>query len=324
MEPQAQQRFTDADLIAIANDSRTTAQDIARLTPDEQQRFIALRRSTPEPVSGARSIFGSVVDTAEGLGRGAVKGAGETVFNLGSLMKGAPSDILIPGLSAVTGKKTLGDIANVVGPEGTNAEQAFSQLPPELEAQGGAENVGKIIEQVMEFFLPSGKVGPTASAAADLVMKMPKGASTARKALTDTIWKGAPMVDDAIGAGAVSMAHGDENPEYAMGASAGTNLAGQGVAQLTKLLQNPVIRQIFAILAGGAAAQGAGTLTGGNLVGIGSSGLGTYAVARNLAGRAASNPGRLMWAAENAGRRGAATAAGATDVTRRRSRDKEQ
>lgn len=321
IEPQLQplashtpQALTDAELTEIANDPAVTTEDLAKLTPDEQQRFRKLQAETPQEAEQG-SALRSMGDAARGFVTGAGKGVGETIFNLGDLMKDLPTDVLVPGLSTVTNMKTLGDVANRVGPEGTNAEQAFAQVPPELEAQGGWEQGGKLLEQLAEFFVPAGKVGPFARSAANLVTKTSKTSHPLRRAISDTAWKLGPVADDAIGAGAVSLAHGDENPQYAMAGSASGNLLGQAAAQGTKALRSDAMQQVAALLAGTLTANAAGAL-GADAFNSGASGLGTYAVARSLARRGLRNPAQIQWLLEDLGRRLGAGGAGIVDMRR--------
>lgn len=261
------------------------------------------------------SALQSTLGAAKDLALGAGKGLGESVFNLGALMKDAPTDLLVPGLSSVTSMKTLGDVANRIGPQGTNADQAFAQTPPELEAEGGWQQGGKLLEQLAEFFIPSGKVGPLAHGAANLVTGTSKASGPVRRAVSDAAWKLAPAGDEAIGAGAVALAHGDENPQHAMLGSAGGNLVGQAAAQGTKLLRSDVAQQIASLLAATSAGNIASAL-GADAFNSGASGLGTYAVTRGLARRALRNPAQLQWMLEELGRRGGALSAGVVDAIR--------
>lgn len=310
MEPQAQ-RFSDADLIAIANDPRVTPEDIAKLTPDEQRRFMAVRQQTPAQVS-QRGALQSVLEAAKGAATGAAKGVGESIFHLGDLMKGAPSDLIMPGLSSLTDMKTLGDIANRVGPEGTNATQAFAHVLEELQPQGKAETIGKTAEQIGEFFIPAGKVGPAARGAAEAVTSLTKAAGPARRMLTDAAWKLAPVVDDAIGASAVSMAHGDTQPQYAAAGSAAGNLLGQAASQATKLITKSGPAAFLAALAAGKGAEMLGLddldamLTGGA----------AFGATKQALRSGKKNPAALAWALEELGRRMGAFGAGAIDAKR--------
>ncbi len=319
--------FSDAELIELANDPSVTAQELAKLTPSEQRRFMSLRQSTPQgDSSGAVSKMADALDAVGNFGVGAAKGLGESVFNLGASMKDVPSDILIPGMSAITGRKTLGDVANWIGPEGTNAERAFAQTPPELAAQGRGENVGKTVEQVAEFFLPAGKVGPLARGSANLVGKLPKAAGPVRRMATDAAWKAAPIADDALGAAGVAALHGDESPESAAAWSAGGGAAGQGMSQLARLLSTPTGAKLGPLLAAIAAMTGIESL-GAGVGGTMGAGLGTFGMARSIANSALRKPGavgKLRWASEDIGQKAGTLGAGAADqlrATRRRSQD---
>jgi hypothetical protein len=318
---QEPQQLSDADLIQLANDITVTADDLALLTPAEAQRFAKLRQSTPaqEQDSSLMGMLGGAINMAEDFSRGAFKGAGESAFHLGSAVR------QIPGIGHATDA-----LAKLVGPEGTNPEQAFAQVPQELEAQNSAENAGKIIEQIAEFFLPAGKAGVAAqglSGATDLVLKLPKAASTARRMATNAAWKGSKVAGDALSAGAVSALHGDDDPQYAAAGSAGGALTGKGAAELAKLLSTKTGQQLGPIIAAMAAMGGLGALSGGTL-GAGFGALGGQQLATNTVFRAAARRmlqapgavGRAGWAAEQGGEKLGTAAAGVIDQARKTKR----
>lgn len=311
--------LTDAQLIELANSATVTPEDLALLTPSEAQRFSKMRQSSPQQDrdDSLMSLMGSAVNGVEDFSRGAFKGAGETAFNLGSAVR------QIPVVGHVTDA-----LAKLVGPEGTDPEQAFAQVPQELEAKNSAENAGKIVEQLAEFFVPAGKVGVAAqglSGATDLVLKLPKAASTARRVATNGAWKGSKIAGDALAAGGVSALHGDDDPQYAAAGQAGGAVAGLSAAQLAKLLSTKAGQQLGPLLAA-IAAMSTIEGVGGGLSGTMGAGMGTFSVARSLAKRALNNPGavgKLGWAAEQGGEKLGTVAAGATDQSRKTRRRSE-
>lgn len=277
----------------------------------------AERTSPPPPEQRDPSLMGMIgraVDTGEDFSRGAFKGAGESAFRLGGAVR------QIPGIGHATDA-----IAKLVGPSGTNPEQAFAQVPQELEAKNSAENAGKIIEQIAEFFLPAGKAGVAAqglSGATDLFLGMPKAAGAVRRMATNTAMPAAKIAGDALAAGGVSALHGDDNPQYAAAGSAAGGAGGQGVAQLAKLLSTKTGQQLAPLLAA-IAAMTTMESVGGGLSGTLGGGLGAFSVARSIAKRALNSPGavgRLGWAAEQGGEKAGTLAAGAVDQSRKTKR----
>ena len=282
--------------------------------------------TTPQPQtekpSGARGAVGAVLDA----GVGAAKGLGESAFNLGRIAKGIP---LVPGLPQVTGMDaTVGGLGNalaelVYGPSGQTADQAFSEVPPELEAQGTGEKVGKTLEQVIEFLLPAGKVGPLGRLSADVVGSTPKAAGAVRRGLSNLAWKGAPIADDAFGAAGVAALHGDESPQSAAAWSAGGGVGGQALSQIARLLATPFGQQLGPYLAALAAMNAGGGLT---QTGVGA-GLTGFGLAKAAAQHAITRPGgvgKIRWAAEDLGQRGGTLAAGMADQARTPRRRSEQ
>ncbi len=297
---------------------QTVQQAIAAKNAPPTQAAAPASSGTTSPTSG----FGAAMDAGEGFARGVGKGAGSTAFHLGDIMRYTPSDLLFPGLSMLTGAKTVGDIGGKIG--GMSSDQAFAQEPEDIQAHGTAENVGKTLEQIAEFFLPAGKVGMAQRGAADLVTEMPKAAGTVRKLATDAAWKAAPVLDNAVTAGATSLAHGEKDPQYAAGASALAGALGIGAGQLTQLLNTPAGRQIIPILVGSGAMKLLSGM-GADIATSGGTGLLAGTAARNIARRVLTpqNAGRMMWAAEGAGSKAGTVAAGAVDQTRRRRREPE-
>lgn len=311
MADQKPSSLTDQELIELANDASVTAKDLALLSPDEARRYAALRQSKGDG-SSLTSKLGGVIDAGNEMAKGAVKGAGETAFNLGNMVHS------IPGIGNLTDM-----LSTLVGPEGTNPDQAFSRVPEDLKAANTAQAFGKGAEQIGEFFLPAGKVGMAQRGAAELVGSIPKAAGTVRKIATDAAWKMAPVLDNALATGGVALAHGDEDPQYAAGTQAGLQTAGLGLGQLTKLLETKVGSQYAPILAAILVMKGVSALGGGLGETMGS-GLAANTATRTLTRRALQQPGaagKLLWGAEKAGERAGTLGAGVVDETRRRRRD---
>lgn len=101
------------------------------------------RLSSRQPEAPART-WG---DTAADVAIGAVKGAGNTVFGLGKMVRdytpvGRISDAIMPG--------------------------AFDERPPELTPTNTPQRIGHGLEQFGEFFLPTGAVSRVAKAGAEI------------------------------------------------------------------------------------------------------------------------------------------------------------
>lgn len=141
-----QPSLSDRELLGIWRDERTTDEDLALMTPDEQERLLTLvgadsGDASAEPDAG---LLATVADLARDLGIGGVKGLGRSAVGLGELVS------RVPGMGAVT------ETVTGVSPEAQAAsfEQARSLLAPE----GGAQALGMGAEQVAEFMLPGGVV----------------------------------------------------------------------------------------------------------------------------------------------------------------------
>lgn len=125
-------------------DKPLTKKQLAALSPADDfedrpmLKAAAAPKTTGEQIGG---VSGAVVDA----GIGAVKGAGNTLFGLGKLVRdytpvGRISDAILPG--------------------------AFDQRPEELIPQNTAQRVGYTAEQVGEFFVPSSAVAKLGKAGA--------------------------------------------------------------------------------------------------------------------------------------------------------------
>jgi hypothetical protein len=310
------QGFTDAQIQEILNDPRFTEEDLNLLSPAERGRVPALRK--PKPTS--------TMQKGKELISGVAKGAGESAFNLGNAVNSTPI------LGDITGA-----LAKLVGPEGTDPDAAFSKTPDVLKAKTGAEDLGKSVEQMAEFFLPTGpgskilsKFAPklaqiantgfrgagmeaAASAAVPVANAIPKATGALNKAIP-VVGK---MAGDGAQAAGTAALHGDENPEIPglIGAAApAMGAAGKGVAGL---LATPFGRQVGPYIAAILAMQGLGGATGAGLSGS----MGAFALSKAGANQLLKKPQTIPSLRRIAGRgaESATTAtAGAYDHIRRR------
>lgn len=248
----------------------------------------------------------STVDTIGDVARGGVKGLGETIFRLGQVVHG------IPGLGDLTDI-----IARAVGPEGTDPDAFFSQVPSVLEATNTAERVGKGVEQVGEFLIPA---SPARLAAIKGLVKLipdnlgPEAMRVANKIMTQLGRAGG----EAGSAAGVAALQGEEQPERAAAWAAGGHGVGEIAAQAARLLKTPFGQQFAPFLAAVAALQGAGGLTPPGVA----STIGAFGLARGAAKQALSSPtaiSTMQRTARTAGDVGGRLAAGtATELRKRR------
>lgn len=316
--------FSDAELIELINSPTVKPEDLALLTPGEKQRYQALRQSKEHDAT-LTGKMGNAMDAANDVAVGAVKGAGQTVTNLGRLVH------KIPGVTPAVdwlygdsgdGQQNLAGLVTGDAPRKGLSSRAFEAADETLKPANTSQAIGKGAEQIGEFFIPTGEVGLAQRGAAELVTHLPKAAGTVRKLATDAAWKLAPVIDNALSTGAVAMAHGDENPQYVAGTQAGIQTAGIGLGQLTKLLETKVGSQYAPILAAILVMKAVSALGGGLGETMGS-GLAANTATRTLARRALQQPGaagKLLWGAEKAGERVGTLGAGIVDETRTRRR----
>src|SRR6185369_2922289 len=159
-----QKSFTPLEQGQLAPENRDKLNDVVhRMTLDGRQpeeiqtavdqfksKYGFGMQSQPEP-QGERGL--------KGLGLGAVKGALNTVSNVGGLFNKVSSRIpdsllATPFAPAVMAAKTVGAIGNKLAPYKEN-----------FKPQGTAEKVGYGAEQVGEFFIPGGAVSRVGKAA---------------------------------------------------------------------------------------------------------------------------------------------------------------
>lgn len=309
---QAFQSLTDSELLQLAGNPRATPEVMAKLTPEEKTRLQRLSQPQ-EDHSSAIDMLKSALGVGGDLAEGAFKGAGETAFHLGQGVRA------IPGVGSITDL-----LAELVGPEGTDPEQAFSQVPADLKAENTAQSVGKGAEQIAEFFIP-GKATWTAGnlMSRPLLNAWLKTNQKAQPVLSKALevgQKGAEIAGDALAAGAVGAAHGDD-PVNAAQWAAGGGVAGQTLSQLLRTLSTKTGQQIGPLIAA-IMAMKAVESAGGGMAGTLGGGLGGFSVARSLAQSAIRKPGavrRLRDATERAGESAGLVGAELSSGPRRRS-----
>lgn len=314
-----QQELTDSELLQLARDSRMTSREWALLTPSEQSRMKRLASPTTQPKDTGSSAFDtakSALSFGGDLLSGVAKGAGETAFNLGNAVHS------IPGLGNLTDM-----IAELVGPKGTNPDQAFAQVPEDLTATNAGQKIGKAGERIAEFVLPS-KAEFTAGnllarPALNAWLRTSQKTQPVLSAALTAAEKGLNIAGDAGMAGLVGAAQGGD-PIDAAKWSAGGALAGEGASQLLRTLSTDTGQRIGPLLAAIAAmkaVEGVGGSMGDSMGGA----LGGFSIAKGLANKIIKQPGavrRIRDAAELAGTRAGQIGAGvmnANSTPRRRS-----
>lgn len=306
-QQQAVAEFTDAELIELANDPRVTSQHLAKLTPNEQRRFMALRQAKPDQERSTIDQAGEALSALGDAGTGAVKGLGKSVVNLG----GAVNSVTEPIGNA---------IADLFGlPGHIDSSGDFAGAEAAMAPANKAESIGQTVEQIAEFLIPAGKVGPLSRGAANMVGKLSKASGPVRRMATDAAWKAAPIAENALGAGTVAAVHGDETPESAAMWSAGGGATGQALSQAARLLATPLGQKLGPYLAAIAAMSAAGGLTGPLTAGGIGAGMTGFGLANQVARSALRRPGaigKLRWAAEDLGQQGGTLAAGVADQSR--------
>lgn len=217
------------------------------------------------------STTGMFGDVLTGIG----KGAGQTAFNLGNLVHKTPL------LGQLTDK-----LATLVGPEGTDPEAAFSKNPQELEATNTAQKVGKVGEQVGEFFIPAS--ASRLATVKGLVKLIPDTASPQAMALANKMLAQVGRVlGEAGSAAGVSAVHGDETPEKSAEIAGGTTAAGAALGATAKaLLKTTVGRELAPYLTAIAAMNIVSPFTPGGMA----STVGAFGLTRSMANRAFRSP----------------------------------
>lgn len=308
--------LSDSELLQLLHDPTMTPQDWALVTPAEQARLKEL--AAPQTKGAGTSVI-DMAKSALGFGgdvlTGAAKGAGETVFNLGNAVHS------IPGLGNLTDM-----VAEMVGPKGTNAQQAFAQVPEDLAANTTGEKLGKAGERIAEFILPSqaefSAGNLMARPALNAWLKTSQKAQPVLSAALTAAEKGLNIAGDAGMSALVGAAQGGD-PETAAKWSAGGDVGGQVASQLLRTLNTKTGQQLGPLLAA-IAAMKAMESAGGGISGTLGGGLGGFSVARSIAKNMINKPGavrRIRDVAELAGNRAGQIGAGITDANapRRRS-----
>lgn len=255
--------FSDAELQDLASDPSITPQDLAKLSPEQQQKVQGYRRGTP-PDQG---LIHSGLNAALDLGTGAAKGAAKIVPNSAKAVRA------IPGVGALTERAS--DIDKVFGggmpgvPNGGPPVSAMLEgLLNELKPTNTTQRVGEGLEQAGEFVAAG---GPTRAAVK---------AGLTRPALTQISKLGsvnanhyggnlATVLGEMLGAGGsagtISAAHGNENPDtVAAIAAGGPPTAAATAALVNAIATNPALAPLKFLLPyimGGAAMTGLGGVT---------------------------------------------------------------
>lgn len=268
MAQPGQKPFTDEELRQFASDPDLKPEDLNLLSSGERSRLQTLQAQD--------STTGHVKDVLTGVG----KGAGETAFDLGSLVH------KIPLIGDLTDK-----LSSFVGPDpkkypGADPSKAFAKVPDDLEAKNDYQKAGKTAEQVGEFFVPA----PSArlETIKGLVKLIPDTASPEAMRLANRVLAHVGRVGGEAGsAGAVSAVHGDDNPGVSAAIAGATSGVSEGLGPLSqRLLKTKLGQEIAPMLA----AIGAMHMGGGmSELGLGA-GLGTYGILKRTAGDALANP----------------------------------
>lgn len=310
------QELSDSELLSLTSDPTMTPQDWAKLTPGEMSRLQKLTAPPKDDHSQALDMVKSALSTTGDVVKGVGQGVGETAFNLGNAVHS------IPGVGNVTDF-----LAKLLGPEGTDPKQAFSQTPDDLIPKNGAQSFGKGVERVAEFIVPS-KAEWTAGnyLARPALSAWLNTSQKARPILSGALSaaeKGANIAGDALMSGAVGAAQGGDPVDAAKWSAAGS-VGGEGLSQLLRTLSTKTGQQLGPLLAA-IAAMSAVESAGGGMSGTLGGGLGGFSVARSMANRLIKQPGsvrRMRDVAELAGQRVGQVGAGVSDTVngpRRRS-----
>lgn len=263
---------------------------------DEKGTVLSTDPNAGRPVE---SESGGLDDFISGIG----KGAGETAFNLGSLVHKTP----------LLGQLTDA-LAKAVGPEGTDPNAAFSKLPDQLEAKNTAEKLGKGAEQIGEFFIPAGPA--RLEAIEQIVKRLPNVMSPATAKMAN---KAAALAGRTLGeagsSAAISKLHGGEDTgTEAMLAGSGPLLAEGWGNVAGSVMKSPLGRRVLPYLGAATAMNALGGVTG---EGVGA-GLAGFGLIRGILDHLTRNPQALPFV-QRGGRRliesGARAAAGVVDQT---------
>lgn len=245
--------LTDAELRELAQDRTVTQADVAKLSPEERTKFMAFKQQGPppsapgaQPQGQGQSIMSQLMSGLSDIGVGAAKGAGETMFDMGSAVRS------IPGVGALTDRASdvdklfSGGMPGVEG-GGPSPSQMFAQTPQDLQAQGWMQKAGKFIEQVGEYAIPANAARK--GAVEGMVRMIPDAASPrAMSTLNKVAAQTGRLVGETGSATGVSALHGDEHPERAGAVAGGSQVLGELMAALSKV---PLVRKVAPFVAGG-------------------------------------------------------------------------
>lgn len=309
IEPQQAKspELSDSELLQLVGDPTMTPEDWAKLTPGETKRLQSLSAPKADH-SKAIDMVKSALSTGGDLITGAAKGAGETAFNLGNAVHS------IPGVGNITDF-----LAKALGPEGTDPDQAFAQVPGDLAASNTAQKVGKGAERIAEFVAPSRATFTAGSYLGRPALNAWLGTSQkARPILSGALSaaeKGLNIAGDAAMSGAVGAAQGGDAIDAAKW-SAGGDVGGEVLSQAMRGLNTATGQKLGPLLAAIAAMKAMESM-GGGISGTLGGGLGGFSVARSLANQVIRKPGsvrRMRDVAELAGKRAGQIGAGASNV----------
>lgn len=284
----AQQLLTDQQLQELVSDKSFTPEDATLLTPNEKTRLAAIRHQS------------STVGRAEGVLSGVAKGAGETAINLGKIVHKTP----------ILGSLTDA-LAKLVGPEGTDPNQAFQQDAGKMQLRVGghdvtteagntAESIGKGLEQVGEFMIPA---GPSRLATIRQLVKMIPNATkpSTMKMLVKAAQMAGRVGGEAASAGGVSMVHGEQDPQVEAAIAGGSPLAGEALSKMIAILKTPFGQKVAPVLAAAGVMPILGGLTPSGIAGT----MGTYGLVRGAAAQAIAPGSKLVPRLQRAAKAGA-------------------
>ena len=229
---------------------------MADMSPDEQKLLRMAQgqkadasmpdnAAAPPDTGLVRGLLSALSDA----GVGAMKGAGETAVNLGSMVNKVPGvgDVtqgLGNALGGLYGTMKYGTAAGPADRSSFDTVRRSDTTPT-----NAAQSTGKTIEQIGEFFVPGSAATKALKSAS--VASVPATAWPMMSALLEAAGEGGT-------AAAVSSMHGEENPDTEAGLAAGTSLASNalapGAAKLLEVIaRSPLLKGLVPILAGGAA-----------------------------------------------------------------------
>lgn len=212
------QPFTNSELVQFTQDPDYTPADLKLLSPEEMTRLQAIQ--------DRKSPTGVATDVMTGVGQGFF----DTSMNLGKVIHSTP------GLGDLTDKLSKQIAPMLGGDERTDPKAAFANLGEAktqlgLDPENTAQRVGKVGEQVAEFFIPANATREAMTQG--LIKLIPDGASPEVVRLANRVIAHTTRVlGDAASATGVAAAHGDEHPERAGMVAGGSTAAMEELAPM--------------------------------------------------------------------------------------------